>query len=186
MKVQSINQINNALQQYFRASKRVRINGRNGAFVVVDDRKEAVDLVKNMFIVRGEDQIVLSATNVTEAQTVIQNNEIRAVIIDLTLDGKGKNGDGFNLADWLNDKHPEIPFMFATGREERVKEIEKKFPGVDIFVKGIHNTDDFACALGMEEEDQKGMKTIPRDEGVDQEIKKSSFSFFKKVFSFVF
>ena len=108
MQTQNISQINNALQQYFRASKRVRINGRDGAFVVVDDKKEAVDLVKNMFISRGEDQVVLSASNVSEAQNVIKENKIRAVIIDLSLDGEGDNGDGFTLADWLNDEHPEI------------------------------------------------------------------------------
>jgi len=186
MRTQNVTQINNALQQYFRASKRVRINGRDGAFVVVDDKKEAVDLVKNMFVSRGEDQVVLSASNVSEAQNVIKGNEIRAVIIDLSLDGEGDNGDGFTLADWLNEEHPDVPFIFATGREKRVKEIENKFPGVDIFVKGKHNIDDFACALGMEEEESEEVKTIPCDEDVDKKVKPSSFSFLKKVFSGVF
>jgi len=177
-------EIDSALQQYFRASRRVRINGRKGAFVVVDDKEEAVNLVKSMFISRGESQVVLGADSVSEAKDVIQKNQIRAVIIDLNLNGEGSDGDGFNLADWLNEEYPDIPFVFATAGKGRVREIERKFPGVDIFIKGLHNIEDFACALGMEE-DSNETKVIPIDENSKTEAK-SSFSFLKKVLSFTF
>lgn len=187
--MKDINQINDALQQYFRASKRVRINSRKGVFVVVDDKEEAVDLVRTMFISRGEKQTVLGASNVSEAKRVIAENEdgnqVRAVVIDLELDGEGENGDGFTLANWLNDEHPAIPFIFATGREKGIKEIERKFPGVDIFVKGRHSLDDFACALGLNEGEEviNAGKTIPKDECALSEVvcKPSAFSFLKKM-----
>ena len=177
-------EINSAMQQYFRASRRVRINGRKGVFVVVDDQKDAVDLVKNMLISRGEDRVVLDADSVSEAKDVIQKNQIRVVIIDLNLNGKGSDGDGFNLADWLNEECSDIPFVFATAGKRRVAEIERKFPGVDIFIKGLHNIEDFACALGMKE-DLSETKVIPIDENLKTE-EKSSFSFLKKVLSFTF
>ena len=189
--MKNIKNVNDALQQYFRASKRVRINSRKGVFVVVDDKKEAVDLVRKMFVSRGTNQTVLGATNVSEAKRVIGENEngnkVRAVVIDLELDGEGEDGDGFVLANWLNDEHPDIPFIFATGREKRTKEIEREFPGVDIFVKGLHNLDDFACALGLNEEEKviDECKTIPKDQCTLSEVayKPSAFSFFKKMIS---
>jgi len=197
MKRQSAEQINNALQQYFRASRRVRINARRGVFVVVDDRKEAVELVKSMFKSRGEDQKIVSAINVSDAKKVINENkngqQVKAVVIDLGLAGEGKDSDGFVLADWLNNEYPDIPFIFATGKEKRVKEIEVKFPGVDIFVKGKHNLDDFECALGLNDEsnDHTNQRTIPNDpieisEKSEKSDKPSAFSFLKEVFSFAF
>jgi len=175
-------EIDNALKQYFRASRRVRINGRKGSFVVVDDKMEAVNLVRNMFVSRGENQVVLDASNVSEAKDVIQKNQIKAVVIDLNLDGEGQDGDGFNLADWLNEEFPDIPFIFATAGKERVKEIERNFPGVDIFIKGLHNIEDFACALGMEE-CPKETEVIPKDRDLKN---KEKSSLLKRVLNFAF
>jgi len=184
MNNRNLTEIDEALQQYFRASRRVRINGRKGAFVVVDDKEEAVNLVKSMFISRGENQVVLDADSVSKAKDIIQKNQIRAVIIDLNLNGEGSDGDGFNLANWLNEEFPEIPFVFATAGKKRVGAIKRKFPGVDIFIKGLHNIEDFACALGMKE-DSSETKVIPKDEVLKTETK-SSFSFLKKVLDFAF
>jgi len=183
MKTQKITEIDNAMQLYFRTSRRIRINGRRGAFVIVDDREEIVNLVKNMFVVRGENQVVLSASNVSEAKDIIKKRQIKAVVIDLGLNGEGENGNGFNIANWLNEEYPDIPFVFATGKKNKVKEIERRFPGVDIFIKGQNTIEDFACALGMDENSNE-VEIIPKD--IDKNIEVNNSSFIKKVFNFVF
>jgi CheY-like chemotaxis protein len=188
MKVQEKNvaELNDALQQYFRASKRIRINARKGIFVVVDDRQEMIDYIKKMIFIQDENQKVIGESNVEDAQKTIESNDIRAVVIDIGLDGDANNTNGFILADWLNDEYPDVPFLFATGKKKMVKEIESRFPGVDIFIKGKHNTDDFICALGLDEDScVTETDTLPVDLEMAGETKKSSaFSFFKGILQF--
>jgi len=170
----NVKEISSAFQQYFRSSKRVRINSRSGVFVVADDKTEAVDLVQKLFVARGEDQKIVSSKNVSEAKNQIVKHNIedgvKAVIVDLGLEGKGKDADGLHLAKWLNQEFPDIPFVFSTGRSKRRSELEKQFPGVDIFIKGTDNLGDLAEALGLnvikEDEDKV---CIPRDNGAIEE-----------------
>jgi len=186
----SVKELNSAFQKYFRYSKRVRIHNRSGVFVVADDRIEAVDLVRKLFISRGEkEQEIISSRNVLEAQNQIENcdkgNGIKAVVIDLGLDGEGENGDGVFLAKWLNDQYPEIPFVFSTGREKRFRELEKQFPGVDIFIKGKDSLHDLAEALGLNVEDNKITESdcIPIDNvrtEEREEVGSGMFSFVRK------
>jgi len=181
----NVKEINSAFQQYFRSSKRVRINSKSGVFVVADDKTEAVDLVQKLFVARGEDQKVVSSKNVSEAQDQILKHNIedgvKAVIVDLGLEGKGKDADGLRLAKWLNQEFPDIPFVFSTGRSKRKSELERQFPGVDIFIKGTDNLGDLAEALGLNiiKEDEDNV-CIPRDNGSTEETL-GMFSFVRKL-----
>lgn len=185
----NIQELNSAFQKYFRSSKRIRIHSRKGVFVVVDDRDEAVDLVKKLFISRGENQKIISSKNVSEAQQQIQNhdngNGIKAVIIDLGLDGEGQDGDGVYLAQWLNEEYPDIPFIFSTGRENRIGELEKEFPGVDIFIKGKDSLYELAESLGLNVEDKfEELVCIPTDNVTGQEkVEDGVFGFMRRIFA---
>lgn len=191
MKTQEVKEINSAFQKYFRASKRIRIHERNGAFIVVDDRDEAVDLIRKLFISRDEKQEILSAKNVSEAQLQIDNQNngknVKAVVIDLGLDGNGKDGDGLYLAEWLSSTYPSIPFVFSTGKEKRAKDLIKKFPGVDVFIKGKNNLYELAEALGLNvrEDNNEDYNPIPKDPvNLNEEnCKEGVFSFVKGLFS---
>lgn len=181
MKVQSIGHINNSLQQYFRASKRIRIHNRKGIYLIVDDRKEAVEMIRRLFDSKNISYEIASAKNVSEAKNKIkeqQNGEyIKAVVIDLSLEGEGSNGNGMSLIEWLENNYEDIPYIISTGRENKEKEIKKQFPGVDIFIKGKNSIDDLADALGINEKDEKDdTKIIPKDLDQEEESNNSSFS----------
>jgi CheY-like chemotaxis protein len=169
-----VQELNVEFQKYFRSSKRIRIHSRTGVFVVVDDREEAVDLVKKLFLCKGEeDQEIVSAKNVEEAQKQVEihgnGDNVKAIIIDLGLDGEGKNADGVHLAEWLTKEHPVIPFIFSTGKQNKARTLEKKFPGVDIFIKGKDSINELAEALGLNVEEESDVTCIPIDSVSERE-----------------
>ena len=186
--VNNIEELNCAFQKYFRTSKRVRIHSRNGVFLIVDDKEQAIDLIRKLFMARREDRKIMSAKSVSEAQMKIKelNNgeDVKAVVIDIGLSGEGNDGNGVYLARWLNDKYPDIPFLFSTGKEKRAKSLEKEFPGVDIFIKGKDNIYDLSDALGLNVEGERDCDCIPKDEEeVDNKNSKKSgvFHFVRKI-----
>jgi CheY-like chemotaxis protein len=179
-----------AFQKYFRNAKRIRINHRNGVFIVVDDNKDVVDLIHGLFISRGQNQIVVGAKNVQEAQEQIKKykngEKVKAIIVDVGLEGEKENCDGILFAEWLNKQYPIIPFVFSTGREQLAKNLEKKFPGVDIFIKGKDQLSDLSDALGLnivESKDETDF--IPRDAAIKQQEKqkeRSVFRYLRKIY----
>jgi len=192
MKLEICRDINDSIQQYFRASKRVRINGREGAYLIVDDRQEAIDLVKRLFESRNLGYEIVGAKNVEEAKKEIslrnEGQDVKAVVIDLGLEGKGHNADGLNLAKWLEEEHSDIPYIISTGKSKRRVQIERQLPGVDVFIKGQNSIDDLAEALGLNIETDEGSESeiIPRDINTEQEIEGGFISIFKNLFSLSF
>jgi DNA-binding NtrC family response regulator len=190
MKLEICQDINNSIQQYFRASKRVRINGREGVYVVVDDRQEAIDLIKRLFESRNLGYEIVGAKNVEEAKKEInlrnKGQDVKAVVIDLGLEGKGHNADGLNLAKWLEEEHNDIPYIISTGKSKRRVQIERQLPGVDVFIKGQNSIDDLAEALGLNiDTAEEESEVIPRDINVEQESE-GFVSIFKNLFSLSF
>jgi CheY-like chemotaxis protein len=190
-KAEVCNNMNNAIQKYFRASKRVRIHGRQGVYIVVDDRQEAIDLVKRLFESRSLNYEVVSAKNVEEAQKEINKRnegaDVKAVVIDIGLEGQGQSADGLYLAKWLEKEHSDIPYVISTGKSKRRVQLEKQLPGVDVFIKGKNSIDDLAEALGLNVETNKDIESevIPCD--INTEQKDEGFvSIFKNLFSLSF
>jgi len=182
--------MNSELQKYFRASKRIRIHEREGVFIVVDDKEEAVELIKRLFNSRGEIFEIVSAKNVSEAKKRIEEygngDKVKAIVIDLGLEGEGKNADGFSLAKYLDQEHQDIPYIVSTGRVKRAKQIENMLPGVDVFIKGENSINDLAESLGLNvAKGKSSTDVIPKDNNTE-ELKTGGIlsNLFKKVLLF--
>ncbi len=80
--------------------------------LIVDDEEFLLQYVRLVLVRAG--YVVLTAENGEEAWDLIADNrqEIRLLLTDIVMPG---SFDGFELAERVRKRHPELPVLFMTG-----------------------------------------------------------------------
>jgi DNA-binding NtrC family response regulator len=79
-----------------------------GNVLIVDDEPNAVRVLS--VILKEEGYRVLESTNVDKAVSIINNENVDAIITDVKMPSK----DGFQLFQYVSEHYPDIPVMFLT------------------------------------------------------------------------
>ena len=157
---------NRQLQDYFRKSRRFRINRRKGAIIFIDDEPKQVTVLEYLLKTRGINIPVVSFINIDDAKKFIEQNgseAIRAVILDLNFDTGAENGE--SMIQWIEDRYNEIPFIISTGYEKEARKIAKRIPGLEVMIKGQTSIEEFSDILGIPNIGEMG-SVIPADDNI--------------------
>jgi len=163
---QMVDGTNEKLRVLFRKQRQMRLYRRRGVIIVVDDCFEHGDLLRHLLDSVGVDLNVITVSTVVEAKQVVAEHKpdgVRIMIIDIGLSGDGQP-DGLDLIKWIRSENLGIPFVVSTGKIDRVDEVKKLVPGVDVFVKGTASLADYLDAIGL---DVDSGGTVPSDDELD-------------------
>lgn len=150
-----IDEANQKLRKFFRLQRKEHLIEREGLILVVDDMDKQADVLRAMLKMRGLNIEVESVPSLVEAQRFIKrvgSDVIKIVVVDIRLKNmqEPENQDGYVLISWMRFECPSLPYIVMTGMSHAVDDISHKIPGVDIFVKGVANIDEFADAMGFQ------------------------------------
>jgi len=153
---------NRQLQNYFRKSRRYKILKRKGIILFVDDEPKQVTILEYLLKSRHADIPVVAVDTIEEAKKEIERrgkDDIRVIIIDLSLEN-GESGE--NLIDWIRTNCREVPFIVSTGHINKARELPRRIPGAEVFIKGQTPVEEFADALGLPRI-ESNKEIIPQD-----------------------
>lgn len=165
-----IDDANQKLRELFRLQRKEQLVAREGLILVVDDMDKQAEMLRAMLKMRGLDIKVENVPSLEEAKRFIGRvgpEAIKIVVVDIRLKNskKPENQDGYMLIDWIRSEHPSLPYIVMTGMSHTVDDISHKVPGVDIFVKGVADIDEFADSMGLKPLD--GETLLPTDARVE-------------------
>ncbi len=83
-----------------------------GTILVVDDEEAVVTLVARMLERRG--YVTRVATGGAEAETILEGEEIDAIVVDLRMPGM----TGAELVTRARDRHPQVKAIYMSGYAE--------------------------------------------------------------------
>lgn len=98
--------------------------------LVVDDDAEAgraIEIALELFVPKDH---IFRATNIAQAKQFLSTEKIDVSILDISL----QNENGFELAAYIRDYYPELPYIFATGYTQFALD-GYKFQPLDFLVK---------------------------------------------------
>ena len=84
----------------------------NESLLVVDDEKSLLDLVSESLRIYG--YRIYTASNVSEAVSVLEENPIDMVISDIVM----PDGDGYELAETIKNRFPKVKVQLVTGFDQ--------------------------------------------------------------------
>lgn len=136
----------------------------NSTILLVDDDIHTLDTTKLALKYKYN---VLTASTVSEAETVINTQAIDVVVTDLNF--KGQPEDGLDLINWAIKHKPDLPVIVVTGdREDVVRLVKSQRRILDDFILKPYQMAELVLAIEKARErvrknnEQKG-KIIPRD-----------------------
>lgn len=145
-----LDEADSELSKLFRNSRKYHVAQRTGDILLVDDIPEQKGVLEAMLCALSIKDNVVNVSSVSEAENYVKINSdnIKIIVIDVLLSG---GVSGLDFVNWLMKGNSDIPFVIITGSEEIVDSIKKRFPGVDVLVKGVTGINEFADAMGYPE-----------------------------------
>lgn len=154
---------NRQLQEYFRKSRRYKIMRRKGVILFVDDEPKQKTVLEYLLKSRNVDIPIIAVENIEEAKKEVKKRgkeNIRVIIVDLSLQDDDDSGEKF--IDWIRENYKEVPFIVSTGHIAKARELPRRIPGAEVFVKGMTPVEEFADALGIPRAGEN-KQVIPED-----------------------
>lgn len=102
--------------------------------LVVDDDAAAgrsTEIALELFVPKDH---IFRAMNITQAKQLLQSEQFDLAILDISL----QNENGFELASYLREQYPELPYIFATGYTQYALD-GYKFQPLDFLVKPFNS-----------------------------------------------
>jgi DNA-binding response OmpR family regulator len=121
--------------------------------LVVDDEQPICELLELYFGIKGLQ--VTTVRKVAEARTLIDRGEFDLLILEWKLEG----ADGLDLLNLSKTKHPGLPVLIFTGREDGEDLLKKTFAGrADAVVRKLGSFDALAAEVfaHLDRPDQDG------------------------------
>lgn len=102
-----------------------------GHVLFVDDEPTVLDAIKRSMV--GLNYTVSTTTSANDALTIMQNEDIHVIVVDLDLDMDEKNG--LELLEEIRQKYPSIVRLVLTGfGSNMVSKLAEKKGGVFLFL----------------------------------------------------
>lgn len=104
-------------------------SAENRWVLVVDDEPDALGTLGDILLEHGF--LPRVADSLSSAKAVLDSGSVGAVLLDLVL----RDGNGVQLADWIWERHPELPVLFTSAYTsfELVEEVLRR--GLPFFPK---------------------------------------------------
>ncbi len=125
--------------------------------LIVDDEEDAgrATEISLALFVPGEN--ITRVRSVEEAKRALQSREFDLAVLDISLD----TGNGFELASYIRDQFPSLPYIFVTGYTQYALD-GYKFQPLDFLVKPFSAIELKAALERLEPRSQKSRPTGAR------------------------
>lgn len=134
------------MSEFYRQSRLARQSLRNpdGVYLIVEDDQKLSRLLCKVLEKYGKRADTVETVKAAKEYIDENAESIICVVIDIGL----PDGSGSEIAAWIGERHPDIPFFMHTADSTRADSAKKDNPHTEIVMKG--DIKSFLEILGIE------------------------------------